>query len=654
MAKYKDFKSYMQANYIEQIKDEIESFVDNSHDGLGFHSLNVLSVCDQKVDKVEIKTMMCHDDLGPMIRMDIHCAADIITKNLGTGNGVAKKERRWFTAYATAYLANGLHDFVVFKVDEYSPGQFDKEDALDEYLVPYIYSDQLESEADSFYQFYCDGAIFTDGWRLPIEYILDGMGIEYFEAPLPNNEFGRMYFNPSTEEIYQYDPYMIQRFKGKKEKHLVKKEIKAGTMLISVDNHFMDEVGSTLNTIAHEIIHWEKHQKFFEILSLLDDDETSLSCAVSPEVSPSHLEGVKKAIWWAEWQANALAPRILMPRMIFTELFEQIYNEQSQTPYFHSAEIMERTLDKLGACFGVSKYAAKLRALQLGYKCAEGALLVVDGHYQTPYTFNPEALGDHQTFILDRGNYEKNYKSNAKFARLIDSGKFLYVGCVVCINDPLYVRPARDYEPGDFALTDYALENVDECCLKFKRNFETVKSSGDFYNQCYLSNDVNAVAFCESKTIEYEDNQDVIEQEEELDKIDDEIDRVLDIYEKLPRAFHLTLDTHMERLKKSGKVTNLELECRTGITERYIRQMRKEKTNVSSEYVYAICIGLHLHPLFSDDLVEKACGGYSTDKAGMFAKYLIHHHFHESLKLVNKKLAMKNYPLWGVDEKIVS
>ncbi len=33
--------------------------------------------------------------------------------------------------------------------------------------------------------------------------------------------------------------------------------------------------------------------------------ETSLSCVVELEMSPEHLDGVQKAIWWAEWQANA-------------------------------------------------------------------------------------------------------------------------------------------------------------------------------------------------------------------------------------------------------------------------------------------------------------------------------------------------------------
>lgn len=119
-------------------------------------------------------------------------------------------------------------------------------------------------------------------------------------------------------------------------------------------------------------------------------------------MSPEYLGGVQKALWWAEWQANTLVLRIFMPRMIFKSIFSQIYDEQSQTPYFYLRKIMERTFHKLGMCFGVLKYEAKLRALQLGYKCAEGALLFVDGEYHFPFTFNPEALGDYQTFILDQ------------------------------------------------------------------------------------------------------------------------------------------------------------------------------------------------------------------------------------------------------------
>lgn len=184
----------------------------------------------------------------------------------------------------------------------------------------------------------------------------------------------------------------------------------------------------------HEIVHWEKHQKFFEILALLNDDVDKLSCEVIPQAKPDDLEGVQKAIWWAEWQANALAPRILMPKALFVNLFEQIYKEQAKTPYHFSGEIMERSIEKIADCFGVSRYAAKVRALQLGYKTAEGTFLHIDGHYHSPFTFNPEALSDYRTFVIDRRNFDRLRLNNERFGEMITTGEFVYTGCVVCVN----------------------------------------------------------------------------------------------------------------------------------------------------------------------------------------------------------------------------
>ena len=52
-------------------------------------------------------------------------------------------------------LKNGLHNMMVLSAEEYFSGKFDKEEALDEYLLPYIYADDLENIADDFTAFYC-------------------------------------------------------------------------------------------------------------------------------------------------------------------------------------------------------------------------------------------------------------------------------------------------------------------------------------------------------------------------------------------------------------------------------------------------------------------------------------------------------------------
>lgn len=650
---YSDFKSYIQDNYKEVLKSQIFKFVNENHDAHGFHSINVLSLCEQKVDNVEVKTMLCHDDIGPYITMDIHCAADIVMMGLGKSEYEASRKTRWFTVYVRAILKNGLHDFTPQYVEEYGPGKFEIEGALDEYLVPYISTSMLEEEAQDLYDFYCKDAIFKEGWMLPIDDILTNMGIEYFEADLPDNEFGRMYFREAEEEVHV--SYMLtpkHKYEGKE-----KRKLNPGTMLINPKKCFMGDFGWGLNTIAHELVHWDKHQKFFEVLALLNDDEVKLSCEVMPELSSSNLDGVKKAVWWAEWQANALASRICMPRDVFCGLLEQCYEEELRTPHKCSTgEILERALVRVANCFSVSDYAAKVRALQLGYKQAEGTLLYRDAVFQQCYWFNSDALGDNETFRINYAGYKAIYDSDEEFRKLIDSGRFVFTGALVCINDPLYViNDSDELNYYGYILTDYATEHVDECCLKFKKQYNFDDSADDFYSLCYLCKHVDASTYTESKTIVYEDNQDVLEQEKELKAIDDAGEEIMNILGNLPSSPQGTLDAHIKRLKKEDgtKLTNEELQFRTGISERTIREYRKLGSTMDRYYVYALCIGLHLHPLFSDDLIRKAFGGYTYDKEGFFASALLHNHFGESLKLINRKLKKQGYKTWGVDEKIL-
>ena len=84
MAKYPDLKRYFQLNYKDFLKDAVQKFVDKSYDGNGFHSINVLSLCKHEIDNLEVKTLCCHDDIGPRVKIDISVSADIVELGLGT------------------------------------------------------------------------------------------------------------------------------------------------------------------------------------------------------------------------------------------------------------------------------------------------------------------------------------------------------------------------------------------------------------------------------------------------------------------------------------------------------------------------------------------------------------------------------------------
>jgi hypothetical protein len=649
---YKDFKSYIQANYSKLLLDEIQKFVSKNYDGRGFHSFGLISLLDYKVENLEVRSLTCHEDAGPRIKIDVHCKADIVSKGLGTSDYEADRKTRWFTVYVSAVLHHGLHQVTPLNTDEYSPGKYDHENVLDAYLVPYIKSEELEDIADDFTQFCCDRDDYN-GWDSPLKKILDELDLTWYEADLPQGEMGRMYFREQEETVDEFVQVPGKRLPVRQS---VRKLIEPGTMLISTTYYFINGYGSRADTIAHEIVHWDKHDKFFEILALLNGEEKTLYCESTPAKTPDGLEGVARARWWAEWQANSLAPRYLMPRWIFNYYFPKIIDDQREVYGGTDAEVMQQAIDRMAGIFGVSAYEAKLRALQLGYKLAEGTFIRIKGHDRPPFSFDPDALGDHQTFILNGKNGSRIYETDPVFAELIDSGKFIYTGYLVCINDPLYVKKTDDPSyPQGYELTDYALAHVDECCLKFTRHYTQENQYTEYYNECYFSKDINSADFTETREIEYESNQDILEQQKNLDQINESIDEILTTFDTLPMTFWGTFDAHMKRVKKEDgkKMTNEELSFRTGFSKDYIGSLRKGNCNVTFPTVCALCIGLHLHPVYSDDMVRKAVGQYPLTKEGINAQRILHKHFRESLKLVNDRLKMQGLPTWGQEDKII-
>lgn len=71
---------------------------------------------------------------------------------------------------------------------------------------------------------------------------------------------------------------------------------------------------------------------------------------------------------WMEWQANGMAPRILMPKIQtkikIRELFQTL---KLVNPDISSSELVQEVLDNLAAFYKVSRQAAKIRMIDLGF-----------------------------------------------------------------------------------------------------------------------------------------------------------------------------------------------------------------------------------------------------------------------------------------------
>ncbi|MCI9076752.1 MAG: hypothetical protein HFH10_13375 [Dorea sp.] len=601
MARYPDLKSYIQANYEELLISEVQKFVNKSYDGNGFHSINVLSLCKNVIDNLIVETLSCHDDIGPRIKVDIIVSADIVELGLGTKRYEVDRRTRWFIIHIQANILDGLEDIIVLGIEEFYNRHWEKENALDQFFVPYIYTADLEDQADDFTLFYCSDAIY-DGYKLPVYDILQALELEYYIADLPEHCFGRVYFKESTATVYQKYPNM-------EEIRIEDQKINPGTILISRQKYFLGSDGTQRLTIAHEIIHWYLHQKYFKLLALLDDDADMMSCEVEPNHYDENMMLGQKAHWFAEWQANALAIRIAMPRELVEKAFQEA--KAAANPYRFKGELVEDILRRVAVLFDVPIFVAKQRTRQLGFDHSDGAFVYVDGKYHEPFWFTEGILEQHQTFVIDHDGFNQVYSKSADFADLIDSGRFLYLGYVVCINDPKYVTVEFHYEEVQLALTDYAREHADECCLVFSwHSTSYLKDEYEFYGQAYLSKEVNAEYYVEH-TYDKNFNSKCVQTADSIREAvvaynaayDAEKQVVIDMMSKGCDNFSDALIYHMDR----KKVTVDELVERSGLSDTTIKKYRAGKVlQPPIQNIMAICIGLNLPKTLALNMLSKA------------------------------------------------
>ena len=470
---------------------------------------------------------------------------------------------------------------------------------------------------------------------IDVDELAENMCLTVYKAPLPSNIFGQSYFDKATVEVYEKYPF-----------HRKEQEIDYGTILVNPSVFFMRTIGTINTTVVHECVHHDRHALFFELQKLLNEDYDHLSCEVVEHYGEKG-KGVDDALSWMEWQANALAPRIQMPTKTAKPKFKQILARlYKENPDERKAVIMQMAVEEIADFYQVSKTLAKIRVMDMGFP-AEGTFVYMEGCYFPPYIYDPKALNKDESFVLDEKNRIYLCYFNEKVADHIRSGRFIYANFAVCINDPKYI----DYsEVGVPFLTDYALEHMDECCLKFKRKNRVSKEYDDsYYKQCFLCKNVDAEDFVEADfNSEDEDNQDVAERAEEMRKIGAAAKDLADQFDKMPGSFGKTLLFHMER----KDITVEELEGASGVSVRSIGTYRNDPTAKPDFYtVIALCIGMKLHPSYTVDMIKKA--GYDlfqpyTEEKAYFQDLIFNHHM-EDLDSWNRKLAQ-----WGLKTRIPS
>lgn len=222
---------------------------------------------------------------------------------------------------------------------------------------------------------------------------------------------------------------------------------------------------------------------------------------------------------------------------------------------------------------------------------------------------------------------------------------------IICLIDRHFVVNLRKFvTPKTRHLTAYAKQNISACCVGIQYLYPDRKNEKENRKiSCTLDLLIQAAGFVESSPSE-DGNQSDKEIGKESNKINNEIDRINCILNNLPGSFSGSLKKHMERKGYTEELLSEESWISLSTIKQYRQKEDKQKTLKTAT---ALCIGLHLHPWLTEDLLRKAGIVVKATKMDGAYRYLYTFLYKDTIEDCNKYLKSQNLPEFELREKSV-
>lgn len=219
-------------------------------------------------------------------------------------------------------------------------------------LVPVISKSQFDAVATEFLTEYCPEALLRPMAVPIIDIAKEKMGLKIIAEYRLSEDFsiyGQICFTSGLIPVYDRD---------EDEFHDIK--VRRGTILIDPDTLRERNIGCLHNTVAHECVHWYKH-KNYHLYNSGSGNQKAIAYRYPIIEKDEQFQNEWDDVDWMEWQANGIAPRILMPIQTFETAVEQILEEagDDSIPQWY-------VVNQIAELYKVSKQSAEIRMNELG------------------------------------------------------------------------------------------------------------------------------------------------------------------------------------------------------------------------------------------------------------------------------------------------
>lgn len=619
MVSNRSFKNYVADRFYNELFAAIQSYTAENYEDLDLRLYRVQNIGGIELSDIEVKFVSINDLPDMKIEFDVAVEAELEARESDYYYDESETCRQWFILKCSGDLDPNLDDFAISSVNTYNFKNKQPKPMSDS-LVPIINREQLESVATDFLRRHYPEAI-----KAPIavepQKLAEKMDLEVKMREITKDfsVFGQIYFHDCDTEFYDENS-----------DEMVQTHVNARTIFVDPKAYFLRNLGSVNNTIVHECVHWDQHRKAFELERLYNENATHIKCQVIGGIKDNK---VKSATDWMEWQANALTPRIQMPyTQAKVKAVELIRDYLRHFPGSKLIDIMESVIDEMASFFCVSRFAAKIRMVDLGYEEAIGTFTYIDGRYINAHSFKKGALLQNQTFSVSTRDAIAESLLNPELKVKVQTGSYIFVDSHFCINAPKYI--GNDTE-GKTCLTDYARHHVDECCLIF--DLSVKKTANDygkqFYTECVLFRDATSDIIFEAKFNSSKLNDEVDGRAKMVTAYNKEL---VEVMQSVPNSFSGTLKV----LMKWKEITVEGLASDSCVSPKTIQRLRNDdEYETKLETIVALCLGMHLPPTASEYLIGKSKFSFIFSEKHLMYRFLLNSYYSHDIYDCNVLLA---------------
>lgn len=585
MVRIRSFAEYVKDKCYNKLYQAAELYVSENWEDMNLYLKRVHLVGYVEMTDVTVQRVYVRDLPGMRVAFEVGLELEIEVHEGNYHYDETDTCYPWIRVYCEGDLSCGLEDWLIKKIKPFSKKRAPV-NSLSDALVPFIPYDLLDTVATEFLKAYYPEALKVTSYGQPpvsVDPIVLaerlGLTIKHKRIKEDASVFGQIYFKDA--DVKMYDENCGE---------MVSEHIDAKTIIVDPKMYLFRNIGCVNNTIIHECVHWDKHKKVFVLEELYNADASHISCEV---VGGAVASVARNAIELMEKQANQLTPRIQMPAEPFkVKAKEYIARFMREANVSYHSEVMEHVIIALGADFAVSRQAAKIRLVELGFDEAIGTFTYLDGHYVKPHGFRKGALKVNQTFSISAKDAAVERFMNPELRELTQDGDYLFVDNHYVYNAPRYVQYNKD---GRLDLTNYARSHMDECCLIFEMKI-TSHVSKDYHTVCFLNRKDSNITF----EVKFHNGYQNAPQERQIAIRKKEQEEWLNIRRQMTDDPEQCMELLLEW--RSMKYT--ELADAIDINERTIRRTVKGETTPKVETAVRICFALHLPPTISEKLLE--------------------------------------------------